>query len=107
MDAMLKELVDGLVGIVDTELRRIILYGSVAKGSASQESDIDIAILIDGTLSAEKEDSLSGLLADLDLKYDKVFSVVSIDDRRFREWKSTLLFYRNVDREGIVLWKAA
>lgn len=107
MDAMLKELVDGIVGIVDSKLERIILYGSVARGSASEESDIDIALLLDGKMSKETEDKISDLIVDLNLKYDKVFSVVDIDNERFNQWKETLLFYRNVENEGIVLWKAA
>lgn len=107
MDAMLKELVDGIVGIVDSKLERIILYGSVARGSASEESDIDIALLLDGKMSKETEDKLSDLVVDLNLKYDRVFSVVDIENERFNQWKDTLLFYHNVDKEGIVLWKAA
>lgn len=107
MDAMLKELVDGIVGIVDSKLVSIILYGSVARGSASEESDIDIALLLDGKMSKETEDKFSDLIVDLNLKYDKVFSVVDIDNERFNQWKETLLFYRNVENEGIVLWKAA
>lgn len=107
MDAMLKELVDGIVGIVDSKLVSIILYGSVARGSASEESDIDIALLLDGKMSKETEDKVSDLIVDLNLKYDKVFSVVDIDNERFNQWKETLLFYRNVENEGIVLWKAA
>ena len=107
MDAMLKELVDGIVGILDTKLVSIILYGSVARGSASEESDIDIALLLDGKMPKETEDKVSDLIVDLNLKYDKVFSVVDIDNERFNQWKETLLFYRNVENEGIVLWKAA
>lgn len=107
MDAMLEELVNGIVKIVDKQLVSIILYGSVARGSASTESDIDIALLLDGKMSKETEDKISDLIVDLNLKYDKVFSVVDIDNARFEQWRNTLLFYQNVAQEGIVLWKAA
>lgn len=107
MDAMLEELVNGIVEIVDKQLVSIILYGSVARGSASTESDIDIALLLDGKMSKETEDNISDLIVDLNLKYDKVFSVVDIDNARFEKWRNTLLFYQNVAQKGIVLWKAA
>lgn len=107
MDAMFEELVNGIVKIVDKQLVSIILYGSVARGSASTESDIDIALLLDGKMSKETEDKISDLIVDLNLKYDKVFSVVDIDNARFEQWRNTLLFYQNVAQEGIVLWKAA
>jgi Predicted nucleotidyltransferases len=32
----------------DIKINRVILYGSYAKGTYSEESDIDIAIIIDG-----------------------------------------------------------
>ena len=43
----------------------------------------------------------------MDLKYDRVFSVIDIDVREFDKWKTLSPFYRNVNQEGIVLWKAA
>ena len=43
----------------------------------------------------------------MNLKYDRVFSVIDIDNGVFNAWKSVTPFYQNVDREGIELWKAA
>lgn len=44
---------------------------------------------------------------DMNLKYDKVFSVIDIDYEHFQKWEHVLPFYKNVNQEGIVLWKAA
>ena len=52
-------------------------------------------------------DQLSGLIVDLNLKYDKIFSVIDIDEQTYLKWRNVSPFYQNVDREGIVLWKAA
>ena len=38
----------------------------------------------------------------MNLKYDKVFSVIDIEDAVYKKWHSVTPFYRNVDREGIV-----
>ncbi|MDD2360169.1 MAG: nucleotidyltransferase domain-containing protein, partial [Syntrophaceticus schinkii] len=73
---MMLELVDGLLAIMESLLVRIVLYGSVARGVQTEESDIDIALLIHGTLDDELEDKLSEFIVDMNLKYDKVFSVI-------------------------------
>jgi predicted nucleotidyltransferase len=104
---MMLELVDGLLAIMESLLVRIVLYGSVARGVQTEESDIDIALLIHGTLDDELEDKLSEFIVDMNLKYDKVFSVIAINYEQFKKWEKVLPFYQNVNREGIVLWKAA
>lgn len=108
MDAkILKELVDGILAIFDTQVIRIVLYGSYAKGTNTPESDVDVALLLNGSLNRETENKLSDLVVDLNLKYDKVFSVIDIDYAVFQKWENVTPFYRNVNKEGIVLWKAA
>lgn len=104
---MVDELVAGLLKIVDEQLVSVILYGSVARGTASSESDIDVALLIKGSLSSVTENELSDFIVDMNLKYDKVFSVIDIDIDNYEKWKAVAPFYKNVKRDGIVLWKAA
>lgn len=104
---MVDELVAGLLKIVDEQLVSVILYGSVARGTASSESDIDVALLIKGSLSSVTENELSDFIVDMNLKYDKVFSVIDIDIDNYEKWKAVTPFYKNVKQDGIVLWKAA
>ena len=104
---MYDELVHGLLAILPSQMVQIVLYGSVAKGTADPESDIDIALFVNSRLTSLQEEQLSALIVDLNLKYNKVFSVVDIDQQTYLKWKNVTPFYQNVDREGIVLWKAA
>ena len=106
-DPMYDELVRGLLSILSSQAVQIVLYGSTARGTADPESDIDIALFINDRLTSRQEDRLSDLVVNMNLKYNKVFSVVDIDQRTYLKWKSVTPFYQNVDREGIVLWKAA
>jgi hypothetical protein len=53
------------------------------------------------------EDRLSDVVVDMNLKYNKVFSVIDIDNATYQKWRGVTPFYQNVDREGIVLWTAA
>jgi len=103
----LKELVEGIRAVMEEKTARIILYGSVAKGTNVKDSDVDIALLIYGELDNDTEDRLSEFIVDMNLKYDKVFSVIDIDYDRFCKWEKVTPFYQNVNNEGIVLWKSA
>ena len=105
--AMYDELVRGMLSILPGQMVQVVLYGSTARGTADDESDIDIAVFVSDRMTPEQEDRLSDLIVDLNLKYDKVFSVVDIDQQTYLKWRSVTPFYQNVDREGIVLWKAA
>ena len=104
---MYDELVRGLLSIFQGQAVQIVLYGSTARGTATPESDIDIAVFLREKLDGEQEDQLSGLIVDMNLKYGKVFSVIDIDQQTYLKWRNVTPFYQNVDREGIVLWKAA
>jgi len=106
-ELMYNELVRGLLSLLPSQAVQIVLYGSVARGTADPDSDIDIALFVNGPLTREQEEQLSDLIVDLNLRYNKVFSVVDINQETYLKWKNVTPFYQNVDREGIVLWKAA
>ena len=106
-EAILKELVQGIHEAIGNKLISIILYGSVARGTDTSESDIDVAVIMHGKMDAAMEDTLSDVIVDLNLKYDKVFSVVDIDVAELNKWGRVLPYLQNVQNEGIVLWKAA
>ncbi|MDY5957607.1 MAG: nucleotidyltransferase domain-containing protein [Frisingicoccus sp.] len=84
-----------------------MLYGSVAREQATEESDVDIAIVLNKEFSSENRDKFIDWVAELDLKYDRVFSIVDIEHEKFEKWKNILPFYKNIQDEGVVLWKAA
>ncbi len=106
-NTMRKELVEGLLGIFSDNILQIILYGSVAREDNTSESDVDIAIVIKEDMDDRTREKFIIWSADMDLRYDRVFSIVDIQEKNFEKWGSVLPFYKNVQKEGIVLWKAA
>lgn len=106
----LQELFDKLIpefqNIFGDVLNQIILYGSVAKGTYSEESDIDIALIV-GTYTKEMHEKMIDFTVELELEYNKVLSVLLIDYNNFKEWETVLPFYKNVKKDGIMLWSAA
>ena len=106
-DTMKEELVIGLCEIFKSDIEAIILYGSVAKKEDTPESDIDIAIIVKKNMDDRTRERFLCWAAEMDLRYDRVFSIVDIQEENIRKWGEILPFYRNVRKEGIVLWKAA
>lgn len=92
--------------IFGNSLQSIILYGSVARGTHTEESDVDIAVIV-RKYTEEMHDKMVDFTVDLELEYDKILSVLLIDYDSFKEWEDVLPFYKNVKREGILLWSAA
>lgn len=88
-------------------LKQFILYGSVARNESTPESDIDIAVIVKKGMDIETKDRFICWAADMDLRYDRVFSIVDIEKENLQKWGKILPFYQNVQKEGIVLWKAA
>ena len=107
METMLEELVKGILSLMRDQIVSIILFGSAARGTNTSESDIDIALILRRKIDAEKKSKLSAFTADIGLKYDRLLSIVDIEEDFFLAWKDVIPFYANVEREGIVLWKQA
>jgi predicted nucleotidyltransferase len=101
-----EKMIPGLIDIYGEHLKYIILYGSVARGTETSESDVDIAVIVHKD-TIDMHDKMIDLTIDLELEYDKVLSMLLIDYDNFREWEDVLPFYKNVKREGIMLWQAA
>lgn len=104
---MREELIWGLTDIFRNNITMIILYGSAARGNATEESDIDIAIVVRNRMDDATKKRFFSWAADMDMRYERVFSIVDIEESNMQKWEDVLPFYRNVKKEGIVLWKAA
>lgn len=100
-------LVSGLCDIYGSNAVQIVLYGSVARGGDTEESDIDIAVLLVGEETSSMKDKLIDLLLDLEFQYEELYSVVCLDKERYDQWVNVLPYYKNIKEEGVVLWKAA
>jgi predicted nucleotidyltransferase len=81
------------------KLKKIILYGSWARGEANENSDIDIAVVLDGKINPSKEiERMIGLITELNLKYDVLISVYPVSLKDYMKVKSPLLM--NIKKEG-------
>ena len=105
---LLAELADLLCQIYGDKLRTVILYGSVARGTQTNDSDIDIMVLVDGNNDElrQYDKKLSDVSTDISLKYLKVLSVVDVSYQEYLDWMHISPFYKNVSEEGVILYAA-
>ncbi len=105
---ILQEMGELLKSVYGNRLKAVILYGSAARGTQTEDSDIDVMILVDGTDEQLREynERLSDISTELALKYVKVFSIIDVKYQEYQEWKTVSPFYKNVDREGVVVYAA-
>lgn len=105
---ILQEIAELLRNVYGERLRAVILYGSVARGTQTKDSDVDIMVLIEGTDEELRryEEKLGDVSTDLSLKYLRVFSIIDVKYQEYMEWRTISPFYKNVDKEGVVVYAA-
>lgn len=87
-------------------LQKIILYGSCSRGDYSMDSDIDMALLLscDRVEAKKYSNVLAEIAADFAWKYLAIVNFVCLPDAEFEEKRSWYPYFKNIDREGIVLY---
>ena len=100
---VMQETKTGLTGLFGDKLEDVLLYGSYARGTQDDESDIDVMALVrlpQSELSRYRR-QVSDFSSSLDLKYEVLLSIVLQDADDVSRRRDTIPFYRNVMREGI------
>ncbi len=88
------------------KMDRVLLYGSYARGDYTDDSDIDIMII----LNCPKEEvssyrrKTSQMASRIGLEYDVLVSIILRDKETFDLRKEELPFYQNVVKDGIKLY---
>ncbi len=89
-------------------LNAVILYGSYARGDYTEESDVDIMILVD--LPEEElcksRERVSDFTYDFNMDHDLWIMPVVTELRQYQYWLPVYPFYQNVENEGVPLYVA-
>ena len=102
-----QEFIKGVKDILGDRAKKIILYGSYARGDYNESSDIDIMILTDLTNDEIEEYRTKIYDYAYDIEeannFDIWLSPLIKNIDRFNYWLEALPFYMNVQKEGVVL----
>jgi predicted nucleotidyltransferase len=91
---------DSAVNVYGSKLKKVILYGSYARGKAHKNSDIDLMIVLSDMESAFDEiDRLNDIKYNIGLDYEVYISTNPVSEYNFSH--SKLPVFNNVVREGI------
>jgi len=102
---ILDKFVNGIDGILGSRIKKIILYGSYARGDYNKHSDIDIMILTDLTDDEiiEYRTKVWDFAYDIELENDIILSILVKNIDKFNKRVNIIPFYMNVQKEGVVL----
>lgn len=105
LDNLLKMYLKELEKVTDDKIKRVILYGSYARGDFRQGSDVDVMILVDAGLDGVSaiERKICDVTYDFNNEHDTTIMPIVQSKEHFDYWKSADMFYRNVEKEGVVL----
>ncbi|MBI2320660.1 MAG: nucleotidyltransferase domain-containing protein [Chloroflexi bacterium] len=100
--AALAELKDAFVRLYGERLRGLYLYGSYARGTFNEGSDLDVLVAIDGDVHPVEEiGRYNEVVSDICLRHDVLIATYPVPERWLGERKDPL--FANVRREGIPL----
>ena len=107
INKVISEFITAINNKFGDRIKKIILYGSYARGDFNTSSDIDIMILTNFTDDeiAQYRSEIVQLAYDIecDNKFDIHLSPLVKNVDRFNYWLEAMPFYMNVQKEGVVL----
>lgn len=105
MEKILNDFLEEVKEILGNRLKKIILYGSYARGDYNSSSDIDIMILTD--LNNEEIEKfrmpICDAAFDIELETGYVISPLLKNIQKYNDRIDIIPFYMNVNKEGVVL----
>ena len=95
LSCLLERYKEAVSQILGERLKRIILYGSYARGDFKQDSDMDIMILAD--IQPEEISNLADRIYEMEINP----SIQSI--QVYEQWKGVYPFFMNIEKDGVAV----
>ena len=108
MGEVLKEYAELIKEIYKSALKAVILYGSYARGDYTEDSDVDILVLVDMTEDeiGKSRERLSSLTYDFNEVHDLKIMPEVIGEKQFAYWLPVYPFYQNIEKDGVSIYAA-
>ena len=105
IENILNEFTKQVKKLLGKRLKKIILYGSYARGDYNDKSDVDLMILTDLNFKEIERyrDEISDIAFDIELKTEVIISPIIKNIDQYNARINVVPFFTNIDREGVVL----
>ena len=105
IDKIINQFISEVSNLLGNRLKKIILFGSYARGDYDKNSDIDIMILTEFNENeiAKYRIKVREVACDIELDNDIIISPMVRNIEQYNERIDVIPFYTNVQKEGVVL----
>jgi predicted nucleotidyltransferase len=103
LEELFRRIKDHLITLYGARFRGLVLYGSMARGDAGEDSDIDLLCLLEGPVNPIKEISpIVDAVSDLQQEYfDRVISIKAVDVAQYERGAFPLVI--EAQKEGVLV----
>lgn len=98
--------IERVPNILREHAKKIIMYGSCARGDYNNDSDVDIAILTDINRIDVKayDDDLMDVVTDIAMESNVIVEYICLPIDEYNEKKSWYRYFKNIENDGKVLY---
>jgi predicted nucleotidyltransferase len=84
------------------KIKELIVYGSVARGEETVESDLDLLVITEEPVSHADKQFMSDIVFEVNLEYETNVSILIVDTETWEQglW-SVLPIYQEIARDGV------
>ena len=111
LDKIRERLLEAFLGRLQERERdnllRVVLYGSVARGDAREDSDVDVLVLVKNGEGLDLLDRVVEISVEADLEageFKTHLSPLAYDLAEFNEKQSIVPFFWSIEKDGVVIY---
>jgi predicted nucleotidyltransferase len=109
LDKIIHDYARGLYGIYGDKLMSVTLFGSYARGDFTEDSDIDVFLIVDASEDALREysDALCDFTATMNVENGVDLAPIVVSRKSYRYWRNVHPLYQEIRQDGVVIYNAA
>jgi len=83
------------------QVKKLILFGSAARGTAEPGSDVDLLVLTNHSLPLSVKHEIYDVVFDMNLRYDVNLSVICVGEDQWQKGPLFVPIRAEVERDGV------